>query len=115
VKGIRQKYKKPSPNLSVLASKRSLLIRHLPNNITLREVYLQDYVFGRVRDMVITPVEQRPNSSRFLRIEFFQKKNCEQFVKDFEQITFFVGCTVAQFELEPNKTLERNPHGYNRN
>jgi hypothetical protein len=37
----RQKYRKPSPNLSVLASKRCLLIRHLPNNVTLREVYLQ--------------------------------------------------------------------------
>ena len=40
--------------------------------------------------MVITPVEQCPNSSGFLRIELKKKKNCEQFVKDFEQITFFV-------------------------
>ena len=81
VLGIRKKYRKPSPNLSVFASKRSLLIRHLPNNITLREVFLQDYIFGRVRDLLITPVEQRPNSSRFPRIEFFRKENCEQFEK----------------------------------
>lgn len=115
VSGNQQRYRKPSPNLSVLASKRCVLIRHLPNNITLREVFLQGYIFGRVKDMLITPVEERPNSSRFLRVEFFRKNNCEQFVKDFEQIPFFAGCTVELFKITPNKTLPRNPHGYNRN
>ena len=102
VSGNQQRYRKPSPNLSVFASKRCVLIRHLPNNIILREVFLQGYIFGRVKDMLITPVEERPNSSRFLRVEFFRKNNCEQFVKDFEQIPFFAGCTVELFKITPN-------------
>ena len=106
VSGNRQRYRKPSPNLSVLASKRCVLIRHLPNNITLREVFLQGYIFGRVKDMLITPVEERPNSSRFLRVEFFRKNNCEQFVKDFEQIPFFAGCTVELFKITPKSLLK---------
>jgi hypothetical protein len=65
--------------------------------------------------LLITPVEERPNSSRFLRIEFFRKDNCDKFVKDFDHIPLFAGCTVDRYNIRPNKTLPRNPHGYNRN
>ena len=115
VSSIRHKFKKPSPNLSVLASRRCLLIRHLPNNVSLREVYLQAYFFGTVRDIVITPVEERQNSSRFVRIEFFRKEYSDKFMRVFEHLPLFAGCTIERFTLTPNQTLRRNPHGYNKN
>ena len=70
---VRLKYKKPCKNLSVLASRRSVLFKSLPNNASLKELYFQACVFGTVKDILITPSEDRPNSSRFFRIEYCRK------------------------------------------
>ncbi len=109
VSTVRQKYRKPSPDLSVLASRRCVLIFSLPNNRSLEEVYLQAYVFGPVRDIVITPPEERQNSSRFVRVEFFGKQYSDKFMKVFEHLSLFAGCTIERFTLTPNQTLRRNP------
>ena len=67
---VKLKYKKPCKNLSVLASRSCVLFKSLPNNASLKELYFQACVFGTVKDILITPPEDRPNSSRFFRIEY---------------------------------------------
>jgi hypothetical protein len=96
---VRHKFKRPCVNLSNKASKRCVLVRSIPNNTSLKELYFKACVFGPVRDIVIKPPEERRNSSRFVRIEFFRKSSLEKFLKDFDYLPFFAGCKVEKLRF----------------